>query len=124
MCKPYILIVDDEPINQMAMQSFLEERFKIRTANNGQECLDYIAIRVPDLILMDIQMPVLNGIEACKKIRKNKHTNQIAVIFISTLTSEKNKKSCFQAGGNAYFTKPVSKHKLIEKIEFLLTNKI
>ncbi|MFK5987028.1 MAG: response regulator [Pseudomonadota bacterium] len=120
MPKPYILIVDDDPVNHLVLQLILEDDFEEWAVNNGQECLQSLHKRIPDLILMDIEMPVLNGIEACKKIRANKHTLHIPIIFISSRFKEKDIQCCFYAGGNAHFTKPVNKKKLIQRINLLL----
>jgi len=73
MSKPYLLAVDDEEMNLSIIEDLLEESFDVQTVQNGQECLDSLSKRIPDLVLLDVMMPVLNGLETCKKIRETQH---------------------------------------------------
>ncbi len=106
MKRKTLLIVDDSAISQFVLQQVFEKDYKIRSVDNGQECLNSVERTPPDLILMDIEMPVLNGIEACRLLREKRISKSIPVIFISMFTSEKIKAACYHVGGNGYFIKP------------------
>ena len=111
--KPYILVADDEPLNQMIVQSFLTDNYSINTVNNGMECINSLnANRLPDLIITDIEMPVMNGIDMCQLIKSNKSYQNIPIIFMSTLSGSEIEKNCKKAGGTHLFRKPVDKLEL------------
>lgn len=114
--KPYILSVDDEPVNQLIVTTFLQNSFELAFATNGHECLDSVAHRKPDLILMDINMPRLNGLDTCRKIRSNPLHCQIPIIFVSTSTLEQDKRVSRDVGGDDYMVKPLRSNALNSKI--------
>jgi len=103
----------------MVIQSFLANSFDVVTVNDGQECLDIVSKRLPDLIVTDIEMPVMDGLEACKQLRIDDNYQHIPVIFMSTLPEEKVIDKCNEVGGNHFFQKPVDKDKLMAKIKEL-----
>ena len=79
----YILLVDDEPINIEIMEVILTDDYEIQSAENGVECLKSIDKRVPDLLLLDIAMPEMDGIEVCKALRSNEKTKKLPIIIVS-----------------------------------------
>ena len=104
--KRTILIVDDEEINGDILSSFLDDEFEIRRAFNGQECLDIIANEheVIDLIVLDVMMPVMDGIEVLRNRQKDPNLKKIPVIV---MTSDKeSEKQCFILGANDFIKKP------------------
>jgi CheY-like chemotaxis protein/signal transduction histidine kinase len=121
-----ILLVEDNSINQKIVLLSLKNKVKnIEVANNGKEALDKFGTTKYDLILMDIQMPVMNGIVATKKIRElesstNTHTPIIA-ITANALSGDK--ESCLAAGMNEYISKPFEVESLLKKMQNLLTAK-
>ncbi len=104
--KGKILIVDDTAVNQKLIESIVKKKnFSTKTANNGQEALDLASNETFDLIFMDIQMPVMDGIEATKRIR-----NQgIKTTIIAITAMPDSQDICIEAGCNQHLNKPVSK---------------
>ncbi len=120
MSKPIILIVDDAADNRTLLKMLLEDDYEIEEADSGQACLDSVGNRKPDLILLDVNMPGLSGYEVCVKIRTNKETEALPVIFVSALDSTEERLAGFEAGADDYITKPVDGEALFEKIEIRL----
>lgn len=115
-----ILVVDDEVMNQHILLDLLEDEFNLEFANNGQECLDSIDKSIPDIILLDVNMPVLDGLKTCEIIKKNKDMSHVPIIFISALASPKERLAGYQVGGDDYLTKPFEEDELKAKIHILL----
>ncbi len=85
--KPFILIVDDDPLNATLLAEYFDsDAYGIRVANHGQECLQVLDETPPDLILLDIMMPEINGYEVCRRIRKHPACQNTAVLFITALS--------------------------------------
>jgi len=102
-----VLVVDDQPANLKVLLSFLEEHgFQIRVAVNGEGALQVLRHAYPDLILLDVMMPGMNGYETCRQIKANRATADIPIIFITALDSIEDKILGFEAGGVDYITKP------------------
>ncbi len=121
--KPYLLAVDDEQMNLNIIEDLLEADFDIHTVNNGRECLEHLNKTIPDIILLDVMMPELNGLDACKQIRANSNFKDIPVIFVSALASANERMNGYEVGGDDYLTKPFNEDELITKINLLLKNK-
>jgi signal transduction histidine kinase len=112
-----IASAEDVEINQILIQKVLQnEPATIFKAYNGQELLYLLENQEIDLILMDMQMPVLNGLDATQIIRSNTKFDQIPIIAVSAFAFEENIKEMLKAGANDYLTKPIKKGDLIEKI--------
>jgi adenylate cyclase len=119
-----ILLVDDEPDLVDTIQCRLEaNNFDIVTASNGQEGLERAAEAKPDLILLDTNMPVLNGHEMLERIRKNPATRGIPVIMCTALCEAQDIAAASAYGITDYVTKPFDFTELIEKITIALENK-
>ncbi len=118
--KPLILCVDDEPINIVIMEELLEDRYRLALATNGFDCLEIARTQTPDLILLDVNMPGIDGLETCAQIRDNSETAGIPVIFVSALATESELMAGYEAGGDDYITKPFSEEILQRKIEIVL----
>lgn len=117
MQKYTILAVDDEPFNLEIIEELLEDDYEIATAVNGQICLDSVVEIKPDLILMDVNMPVLDGLSTCKKLKEMPEVANIPVIFVSALSTAEEKMAGYQAGGEDYLVKPFNEDELLTKIE-------
>lgn len=103
-----ILVVDDEPVNVQLLKRKLEwDGMKVLTASNGQACLDIAKTKEPDLILLDVMMPGMDGLEVCLKLRENERTKGIPVIFVTAQNSKEGKLEGLQAGAVDYITKPI-----------------
>ncbi|MEA5535532.1 hybrid sensor histidine kinase/response regulator [Crocosphaera sp. XPORK-15E] len=113
-----ILVVDDTPDNLRLLSVMLSEQgYKVRKALNGQTALKTIHQVPPDLILLDINMPSMNGYDVCQKLKKDPVIQDIPVIFISALDDVLDKVKAFEVGGVDYITKPFQSEEVIARIE-------
>jgi CheY-like chemotaxis protein len=104
---PNILIVDDTPANLQLLASMLKERgYKPRTVSSGERALEAARLMRPDLVLLDINMPVMDGFEVCERLKADPDLKDIPILFISALTDTTVKVRAFQVGGDDYITKP------------------
>lgn len=105
--QPNILVVDDTPANLQLLTEMLKEKgYKVRPAPSGALALRAAQIAPPDLILLDINMPEMNGYEVCARLKADERLRGIPLLFISALTDAEDKVRAFQAGGVDYVTKP------------------
>src|SRR5260370_442309 len=108
MATPKILVVDDQPINVQLLKRKLErEGMIVATSYSGREALDLVKADKPDLILLDVMMPEMDGIEVCQSLQADKETKAIAVIFITARTSKEGKIEGLGVGAVDYITKPI-----------------
>lgn len=125
MSKFKILLVDDEPdILEFLSYNLLKEGYDVETAENGVEGVRKAKIIKPDLILLDIMMPEMDGIEACNQIRQVDSLSSTLVVFLSARTEEFTQLAGFEVGANDYVTKPVKPKVLMSKIKALLKLKV
>jgi len=102
-----LLIVDDEPLNQIILEEEFDKQFKLELADNGMECLAMIAKNCPDLLLLDGKMPNMNGIEVCLAIRAMEgKVKNLPIIMLSANASKVEKEQGISAGANFYLSKP------------------
>lgn len=95
-----ILVVDDQPVNLKLLLSFLKEHdFELRLAESGERALDLLEKIEPDVILLDVMMPGIDGFETCRKIKQNSKISDIPVIFMTALDSVEDKLTGFEVGG-------------------------
>ncbi|HEX5362948.1 MAG TPA: two-component system response regulator [Gallionella sp.] len=107
--RPTILVVDDTPDNLTLMSSLLKEHYKVKTANGGEKALKIAASTPPpDLILLDIMMPGMDGYEVCKRLKLNPATMNIPVIFLTAKSEVEDEKQGLELGAVDYITKPIS----------------
>jgi two-component system, sensor histidine kinase and response regulator len=120
--KGNILIVDDTPDNLRLLSSALTDRgYKVRSVINGAMALMGAQAAVPDLIMLDIKMPDLDGYEVCQRLKENPQTREIPVIFISALDEVFDKVKAFTSGGVDYIQKPFQVEEVLARIENQLT---
>ncbi|GAB4531471.1 MAG: hypothetical protein Tsb0014_15010 [Pleurocapsa sp.] len=118
-----ILIVDDLPENIRLLSSLLANQgYKVSTATDGKMALSAIKQEHPDLILLDIMLPVLDGYQVCQILKSQPHTSHIPIIFLSGLDSEADKVEAFKVGGVDYITKPFFVEEVIARVKTQLTN--
>lgn len=116
--KPDILIVDDTPENlRLLSKMLIEEGYNVRKALNGQMALTAVEALVPDLILLDIMMPNMDGYQVCEKIKSEGNTNEIPIIFLSALDGGFDKVKAFSVGGADYITKPFQVEEVLVRVE-------
>lgn len=112
-----ILAVDDIPLNLVLVQKMLSRfKFDIRTAGNGQQALDAVAERKPDLILLDLMMPGIDGFEVIKRLRQDPATADIRIVILSALNSNEDVVKGFDLGANDFIMKPIIMEKLFNSV--------
>jgi CheY-like chemotaxis protein len=117
MAKGNILIVDDNPNNLRILVGMLTERgYKVRPAPNGDLALKSVRSTLPDLILLDIKMPDMDGYEVCRRLKKDELAREVPVIFISALNETIDKVKAFGTGGVDYITKPFQIEEVMVRI--------
>jgi two-component system sensor histidine kinase/response regulator len=115
--KPKILVVDDQPINIKLLQRKLERQgMEVLVAHNGRECLKIVEETIPDLILLDIMMPEMDGIETCQYLKSNPSTETIPIIFITAKASKEGKLEGLDAGAVDYITKPIDLDETLARV--------
>ena len=118
---PKILIVDDEPDILEFIKYLLErEDYQVETAENGIEAIRKSKTFKPDLILMDVMMPIMDGIEACRQIKLQPDTKNIFIIFLTARSEEYSEIAGFEAGADDYINKPVKPRVLLSRIKAIL----
>ncbi|QQE64435.1 hypothetical protein GFS31_11160 [Leptolyngbya sp. BL0902] len=117
---PRILIAEDNPTNVLTMKNYLEAKgYRLLIANTGEEAIQLVNTANPDVVIMDIQMPKLNGIDAITTIRANPEFQHLPIIALTALVMEEDREKCLAAGANEYLRKPVRLRALWEAIEHL-----
>jgi putative two-component system response regulator len=112
-----IVIVDDNPENLHVLSAMLQSAgYKVRPALGGEIALLAIGVSVPDLILLDIRMPDMDGYEVCKRLKADQRTRDVPVIFISALDETQDKLAAFEVGGIDYLTKPFQAQEVLARI--------
>ncbi len=120
---PILLIVEDNPDISNFIATQLAKQYNIFFANNGEDGLNRAIDLIPDIIISDIMMPVMDGLEMCKQIRKNEATNHIPLIIVSAMCSEEESIKWIKAGVDAYLYKPFNAEELNARIEGLLESR-
>ena len=115
-----VLIVDDEPNILMSLEFLLhKEGYKVFVARNGAEAIEIINSNVPDVIILDIMMPEVDGYEVCQLVKGNTSTSHIKIIFLSAKTKEEDIQKGYEIGADLYLTKPFSTRNLLKKLKEL-----
>jgi CheY-like chemotaxis protein len=117
-----VLLVDDSSTTLMMERMILERRtpYQCVTAMNGAEAIAKAEEENPDLILMDVVMPKMNGFEACKELRKKDGTRETPIILVTTRGEESYVEAGFQSGCNDYITKPINSGELVKLLQSYL----
>ncbi len=116
--KKDILVVDDTPENLRLLSTILiEQGYNVRKAINGQMALKAVQTVIPDLILLDIMMPIMDGYQVCQHLKKNQETTKIPIIFLSALNDVFDKVKAFEAGGVDYITKPFQFEEVVVRVQ-------
>ncbi len=106
--RPCLLVVDDEPVNLQILRGILQQDYRLQFARDGQKALELALGEKPDLILLDVMMPGMTGLETCQKLKQNQATASIPVIFVTALSDPADEAEGFAVGAVDYLTKPVS----------------
>jgi len=115
-----LLVVDDEYFNYEMLKPALESKFDVSYADSGQNCLASAIANPPDIILLDVCIPGLDGYDTCRMLKHTPETKNIPVVMVSGLESELEKKTGFDAGCDAYVVKPFAISALLEQINTIV----
>ncbi len=123
MNKYKVLIVDDIPENIQTLGEMIKDfDLDVKIAEGGQDAIDIIDSYTPDIILLDLMMPHVNGWDVIDYVRKKYSKNEMVIIVVSLLNNKDNIDECYELGVNDYITKPVIKARLTSSIESHLRN--
>src|SRR5687768_6555260 len=115
---PHILVIDDEPQILRAMRTILtEKQFRVTTASRGEEGLSLAAASEPDLIILDLGLPDMDGVEVCQQLRE---WTQVPIIILSVRDSERDKVAALDMGADDYLTKPFGIEELLARVRVAL----
>lgn len=106
--QPKILIVDDEPLNLKILKQVLQDDYRLSFAKSGMDALELVNKERPGLILLDVMMPGMTGLEVCRQLKSHPDTHTIPVIFVTALSDEADESEGFAAGAVDYINKPIS----------------
>ena len=122
--KGRILLVDDEEdILEFLSYNLIKEGFKIKTASNGKSALKILEKFNPDLIILDVMMPEMDGIEVCESIRKNEKNDDVLILFLTARSEDYSELAGFSAGADDYITKPIKPKLLVSRVNAILKRK-
>ena len=117
-----ILVVDDQPANLKVLLSFLQEHdYRVYMVDSGRRALDILPKIQPDLVLLDVMMPEMNGFEICRRIKADKDLAALPIIFMTALDSVGDKVTGFSAGAVDYITKPFQQVEVLARINTHIT---
>lgn len=112
-----VLVVDDVPLNRMLVTKMLGRfNFKVREAENGLEALREFFAQKPDLVFLDILMPLMDGFEVLKEVRKTEEWNDVKIVILSALNSNEDIVKAYNMGANDFITKPIMMDKLLNTV--------
>ena len=116
-----ILIVDDEPNIVMSLEyTFKKNNFEVFIARDGKEALEILKNQLPDVIILDVMMPMVDGYATLEQIKKDERLKHCKVIFLTAKNKEKDIEKGLSLGANLYVLKPFSVKKLVEQVQGLL----
>ncbi len=116
-----ILIVDDEDdILEFVSYNLRKEGFTVETAKDGETAIDKVAKIQPDLVILDIMMPKLDGVEVCRQLRENKENDPILIAFLTARNEDYSQIAGFDVGADDYITKPIRPRVLVSRVKALL----
>lgn len=118
-----LLVVDDQPINIQAIYQIFADSHDVFMAINGQQALDFCNRTPPDLVLLDVEMSGIDGLEVCRQLKQNADTRSIPVIFVTANSSSDNENACWLAGSVDFVNKPVNPTTLYNRVRAHLTLK-
>lgn len=119
--KPVVLIVDDISENILIASELLKPFYKVKAATNGDKALAICAAEnPPDLVILDMVMPGLSGLEVCNRLQQSEQTKHIPILFMSAMDSEFEREQCLSAGAKDFVPKPIDPKQLIDCVNFYL----
>ncbi len=122
--RPTVMVVDDADINLMIMKSVLEKDYSLKLFKQAKEALDYAFANPPDLILLDIMMPEIDGFEACRRLKADPRLADIPVIFITAKNEDEYEEQGFSIGASDFIHKPINAPILLARVRTHLKIKL
>ncbi len=121
MADKKILLVEDNPVNRRLAEFLLRSQgYQVRAATNAQEAFDTIKAERPDLILMDVQLPGMDGLEATRKLKEEPTTRDIPVVAVTSYAMKGDREKALAAGCAGYITKPIDKDTFVREVATVL----
>lgn len=118
-----ILIVDDQPINIHALHQLFSDEYEIFMATSAEQALEVCEQQVPDLVLLDVVMPAMSGLDLCRRLKRVEDTHHIPVIFVTAHDDQESQLACWEAGGVDFVVKPVLPETVKHRVRVHLTLK-
>lgn len=118
-----ILVIDDQPINIQTVYNILSKDYVVLAATSGKDAFEVIEQNIPDLILLDVLMPGMSGLEFCQQLKQRADTKGIPVIFVTSINQQEEEDECWLCGGIDFITKPVNPMTLKNRVKAHLTLK-
>jgi cyclic di-GMP phosphodiesterase len=106
--RPLVCVVDDTPLNLMLMENILEKDYRLKLFSSAQDALDYMLATPPDLILLDVMMPEIDGFEVCRRLKADVATRDVPVLFITAKNEIADEELGFSIGASDFIHKPIS----------------
>ncbi len=117
----HVLIVDDAPNIVLSLEFLMKkEGYDVRSVSNGEEAMEAIAEKIPDLILLDVMMPRKDGYEVCQELRANADWQDIKIVMLTAKGRDVEREKGLALGADDYVTKPFATQELVEKVKSLL----
>ena len=121
---PQILVADDDDLNREVMEAFLiSENYRVHLAHDGQHTLKLTQSNLPDLILLDVNMPDMTGYEVCRVLRQNPSTVGIPIVIVTGYNTAQDRAESMAAGANVFLPRPFTATRLLEVVADLLKKK-
>ena len=111
-----ILLVDDQPLNLELLRCYLEPDYDVFVAESGADAIQQCENVEPDIILLDVNMPQMDGLETCRALKKNPYFSDTPIMFVTAKTTEQDQQECWDAGGDDYIPKPVHRANLCNRV--------
>ncbi|MBN1966426.1 MAG: response regulator [Anaerolineae bacterium] len=112
-----ILIVDDDWMNREIVEAHLVAAgYRVATAASGEQALELVLSDLPDLVLLDVRLPGMEGYEVCRRLKSESHTRHVPVVMITALDTEADRRQALEAGADDTLIKPISSHTLLARI--------
>lgn len=113
------MVDDEEPIRELLKYNLQKTGFEVKTAGDGEQAVDIAKKFLPDVVLLDIMMPKMDGVETCRRLRDNPQLQNTFIIFLTARSEEYSEVAAFDVGADDYITKPIKPRALISRIQAL-----